>query len=166
MNRLNEFLKELNNEAITTRKMLSRVPNDKFDWRPHPKSMNIRSLAGHIAELPGWVGMVLNTSELDFAENAYQAPDLNVTETVLALFETNLADAQNQLANAREETLDEIWVLRNGEEIYSSTSKSDFIRITLSQIIHHRAQLGVFLRLLDIPIPGSYGPSADDQSFK
>lgn len=165
MNRLNEFLKELNNEAITTRKMLSSVPNDKFDWKPHPKSMTIRALAGHIAELPGWVGMVLNTKELDFAENAYEAPDLNVTETVLALFENNLADAQKQLQNAKEETLDETWVLRNGAEIYSETSKSDFIRITLSQIIHHRAQMGVFLRLLDIPIPGSYGPSADDESF-
>lgn len=165
MNRLQEILKELNNESVATRKMLSRVPNDKFDWKPHPKSMSIRSLAGHIAELPSWVGMVLNTKELDFAENAYEAPDLNVTETVLALFENNLADAQKQLENAQEETLDETWILRNGAIIYSETSKADFIRITLSQIIHHRAQLGVFLRLLDIPIPGTYGPSADDESF-
>ena len=165
MNRLQEFLKELNNEAVTTRKMLSIIPNDKFDWKPHPKSMNIRELAGHIAELPAWVGMVLNTSELDFAKNEYQAPNLNLTETVLAFFETNLADGQKQLHNAKEETLDETWILRNGETIYSETSKADFIRITLSQIIHHRAQLGVFLRLLDIPIPGSYGPSADDESF-
>lgn len=165
MNRLQEFSKELNNEAVTTRKMLSIVPNDKFDWKPHPKSMTIRSLAGHIAELPGWVGMVLNTKELDFAQNAYEAPDLNVTETVSSFFETNFNDAQAQLSNAKEETLDETWVLRNGETIYSETSKADFIRITLSQIIHHRAQLGVFLRLLDIPIPGSYGPSADEESF-
>ncbi len=165
MNRLQEFLKELNNEAVTTRKMLSIIPNDKFDWKPHPKSMNIRELAGHIAELPAWVGMVLNTTELDFAKSGYQAPNLNLTETVLAFFETNLVDGQQQLHNAKEETLDETWILRNGETIYSETSKADFIRITLSQIIHHRAQLGVFLRLLDIPIPGSYGPSADDESF-
>jgi len=166
MNRLQVILKELNNEAITTRKMLSIVPDDRFDWQPHPKSMTIRALAGHIAELPSWIGMVLNTQELDFAKSAYQAPDINFTETLLAFFETNLADAQQQLKGAKEETLDETWILRNGEVIYSETSKADFIRITLSQIIHHRAQLGVFLRLLDIPIPGSYGPSADDESFK
>ena len=165
MNRLQEVLKEMNNEAVTTRKMLAIVPNDKFDWKPHPKSMTIRALAGHIAELPSWIGMVLNTTELDFAENAYQAPDINFTETLLALFETNHAEAQSQLAAAKEETMDETWVLRNGADIYSKTSKADFIRITLSQMIHHRAQLGVYLRLLDVPIPGSYGPSADDQSF-
>lgn len=165
MNRLQEILKELNNEAVTTRKMLSIIPNDKFDWKPHPKSMTIRALAGHIAELPGWVGMVLNTSELDFAANEYQSPDINFTETLLAFFDTNLADGQSQINNAIEEALDDTWILRNGETIYSETSKADFIRITLSQIIHHRAQLGVFLRLLDVPIPGSYGPSADDESF-
>ncbi len=165
MNRLQEISKELNREALTTRKMLSIVPNDKFDWKPHPKSMTIRVLAGHIAELPSWVGMVLNTKELDFAQNEYQAPDLNFTETLLGFFETNLAEAQQQLSSAKEETLDANWILRNGETIYSETSKADFIRITLSQIIHHRAQLGVYLRLLDIPIPGSYGPSADDESF-
>ena len=165
MNRLQEISKELNNEAVTTRKMLSIVPNDKFDWKPHPRSMNIRSLAGHIAELPSWVGMVLNTRELDFAENEYQAPDLNLSETVLAFFEKNLADALAQVDAADEATLDETWILRNGDTIYSETSKADFIRISLSQIIHHRAQLGVFLRLLDVPIPGSYGPSADDESF-
>lgn len=166
MNRLQEILKELNNEAITTRKMLSVIPNDKFDWKPHPKSMTIRSLAGHIAELPSWIGMVLNTKELDFAVNGYQAPDINFTETLLPFFENNLTEGQAQLNNAKEETLDETWVLRNGDIIYSESSKADFIRQTLSQIIHHRAQLGVFLRLLDIPIPGSYGPSADDESFK
>lgn len=165
MNRLQEFLKEMNNEAITTRKMLAIVPNDKFDWKPHPKSMNIRQLAGHIAELPAWIGMVLNTTELNFAENEYQAPDINFSETLMALFETNHKDAQAQLSNAKEETLEETWVLRNGDDIYSKTPKADFIRITLSQMIHHRAQLGVYLRLLDIPIPGSYGPSADDASF-
>lgn len=165
MNRLQEILKELNNESVTTRKMLSIVPNDKFDWKPHPKSMSIRTLAGHIAELPSWVGMVLNTKELDFAQNEYQAPELNFTETLLGFFETNLADAQQQINSAKEETLDDTWILRNGETIYSETSKADFIRISLSQIIHHRAQLGVYLRLLDIPIPGSYGPSADDESL-
>ncbi|MEO8768682.1 MAG: DinB family protein [Ferruginibacter sp.] len=165
MNRKQEFLKELNKEAITTRKMLSVVPNDKYDWKPHPKSMNIRQLAGHIAELPSWIKMVINTDELDFAENAYVSPDINDTKTLLALFEKSLAESQSALPKAKEEILDDLWTLRNGEQILSRETKAEVIRMSLSQIIHHRAQLGVFLRLLDVPIPGSYGPSADDVSF-
>jgi len=165
MNRNQEFLKELNREAIATRKMLAVVPNDKYDWKPHPKSMNIRQLAGHIAELPSWIKMALNTDELDFAKAGYVAPDINDTKTLVGLFETHLAEGQEELGKAKEATLNEPWTLRNGEQIYSTEPKADVIRMTLSQIIHHRAQLGVFLRLLDVPIPGSYGPSADDASF-
>jgi uncharacterized damage-inducible protein DinB len=165
MNRNQEFLRELDKEAITTRKMLSAVPNDKYDWKPHPKSMNIRQLTGHIAELPSWIKMVLNTNELDFAENAYVSPDINDTKALLALFEKSLAEAQSALPKVEDAMLDESWTLRNGEQIYSTEPKSAVIRMTLSQIIHHRAQLGVFLRLLDVPIPGSYGPSADENSF-
>ena len=80
------FLKELEAEALTTRKMLSRIPNDKFDWQPHEKSMTIRRLAAHIAELPGWVTMTLNTSELDFAANPYKEVPVNSTEELLAYF--------------------------------------------------------------------------------
>ncbi|MFT3909480.1 MAG: DinB family protein [Ferruginibacter sp.] len=165
MNRNQEFLRELNREAATTRKMLSVVPNDKFDWKPHPKSMNIRQLAGHIAELPSWIKMVLNTDELDFAANPYESPAINDTKSLVTLFETHLKEGQDALAIGKEEQLDELWTLRNGEQVYSKEPKADVIRMSLSQIIHHRAQLGVFLRLLDVPIPGSYGPSADDNSF-
>lgn len=165
MNRNQEFLRQLNSEATATRKMLSIVPNDKYDWKPHPKSMNIRQLAGHIAELPSWINMALNTDELDFAQNGYVSPDINDTKALVALFEKSLVEAQEGLSKAKEETLDEPWTLRNGEQIYSTEPKADVIRMSISQIIHHRAQLGVFLRLLDIPIPGSYGPSADDASF-
>jgi uncharacterized damage-inducible protein DinB len=165
MNRNMEFLKELNKEAVTTRKMLSVVPNDKYDWKPHPKSMNIRQLAGHIAELPSWIKMVLNTNELDFASGDYVAAEINDTNKLLSLFETTLAETQDALGKAKDDILDEPWTLRNGAVIYSTDPKADVIRMTLSQIIHHRAQLGVFLRLLDIPIPGSYGPSADDNKF-
>ncbi|MEO7522808.1 MAG: DinB family protein [Ferruginibacter sp.] len=165
MHRNQEFLRELTREAAVTRKMLTVVPNDKFDWKPHPKSMNIRQLAGHIAELPSWVKMVINTDELDFAENAYVSPDINETKTLLALFEKNLAEAQDELAKVQDEILDQSWTLRNGDQVYSKEPKADVIRMSFSQIIHHRAQLGVFLRLLDVAIPGSYGPSADDASF-
>ncbi len=165
MTRISLFQQELEREAVTTRKMLSVIPNDKYDWKPHPKSMNIRQLSTHIAELPTWIGMVLNTTELDFAANPYEQLPINSRTETLELFEKSLEDARQQLANGKEESLDEIWTLRNGEQIYSAEPKADVIRMSLSQIIHHRAQLGVFLRLLDVPIPGSYGPSADDQGF-
>ncbi len=147
------------------RKMLDRVPNDKFDWRPHPKSMNIRELAGHTAEMPGWVAMVLTTEELDFAANPYTTPNVNNTTELKAYHENSLSEALARLKDARESSLEEMWTMRNGETIYDRSSKEDVIRMALSQTIHHRAQLGVFLRLLDVPIPGSYGPSADDSGM-
>ena len=165
MSRLETFLKELKQETETTRKMLSRVPNDKYDWKPHEKSMNIRSLSTHIAELPAWVEMALTTDELDFAANPYSPDMINETPHLLEYLEKNVDKGINALQVANDSTLDETWTLRNGDDIYSVSSKAEVIRMSLSQIIHHRAQLGVFLRLLNVPIPGSYGPSADDTSF-
>ena len=159
------FLKQLDDEAKTTRKMLSIVPDDKYDWKPHPKSMTLRSLATHIAELPSWITMILTTSELDFATSPYTPQIINNTVDLLKYFEEKLADGKAHLEAAKEEQLDESWTLRNGKDIYDKSPKSEVIRMTMSQIIHHRAQLGVYLRLLNIPIPGSYGPSADDMSF-
>ena len=159
------LLKEMAEEAKTTRKMLERVPTDKFDWRPHPKSMNIRSLATHIAELPSWVSMVVDTYELDFAAAPYTPAEINDTSELLELLEKSLAEGKAALEKTNEEELLKNWVLRNGEQIYSESKKVEVIRMAYCQIVHHRAQLGVFLRLLDIPIPGSYGPSADENSF-
>jgi uncharacterized damage-inducible protein DinB len=154
---------ELENEAITTRKMLARIPNDKFGWQPHPKSMTIQRLANHIAELPTWIGMTLHTDELDFANNPYSPEQNNNTTDLLAYFERTLAEGRAELAKADESQFSKPWTLREGEHIYMVTPKIDMLRTTLSQIIHHRAQLGVFLRLLNVPIPGSYGPSADEE---
>ncbi len=165
MTMIQTFLKELEQEALTTRKMLSRVPDDKYDWRPHPKSMNIRSLATHIAELPTWITLTLTTDELDFAASPYNPAQINNTAELLAHFEKSLADGKTQLIDENERHLNENWTLRNGDTIYSVSTKMEVIRMSLSQIIHHRAQLGVFLRLLNVPIPGSYGPSADDPTF-
>jgi len=109
--------------------------------------------------------MTLTTDELDFAANPYTPEVVNNTEELVAYFERSLADGRAHLLSAREEQLEEPWTLRNGQEIYSTTSKAEVIRMSLSQIIHHRAQLGVYLRLLNIPIPGSYGPSADEMNF-
>ncbi len=159
------FLKQLDDEAKTTRKMLSIIPGDKYNWQPHTKSMTVRSLATHIAELPSWITMILDTSELDFASSPYTPHMINDTNELMNYFEKNLKDGREHLEVAKEKQLDEDWTLRNGKDIYSTSPKSEVLRMVFSQIIHHRAQLGVYLRLLNVPIPGSYGPSADDMSF-
>lgn len=159
------LLKEMDAEAQTTRKMLERVPNDKFDWQPHPKSMTVRALATHLAELPAWVSLTILTDELDFAAEPYTQTITNNTTELLDLLEKSLAQGKAELEKTTEEELQKTWVLRNGEQIYSKSQKVEVIRMAYCQIVHHRAQLGVFLRLLDVPIPGSYGPSADDAGF-
>jgi len=158
------FLKELEQEAQTTRKMLSRVPSDKYDWKPHEKSMTVRQLATHLAELPSWITMTLATSELDFATSPYQQVTVTGTASLLDYFEKSLADGRTHLSAAADADLLPNWTLRNGQQIYSVSTKAEVIRMTFSQIIHHRAQLGVYLRLLNVPIPGSYGPSADEMN--
>lgn len=159
------FLKELEQESETTRKMLSRIPDDKYDWKPHPKSMSVRQLSAHIAELPSWITMAMTTDELDFAKGEYQPTIVNNTKELMEFFEKSLVNGRTELIPENEEKLSEAWTLRSGEQIFSTTSKAEVIRMALSQLIHHRAQMGVFLRLLDVPIPGSYGPSADEQGF-
>jgi uncharacterized damage-inducible protein DinB len=159
------LIQEMDHEAQTTRKMLSRVPNDKYDWRPHEKSMTVQNLATHIAELPSWVSMVLTTSELDFASSPYEPKNIRDTKDLLNYMEENLKNGRSELEKACESQLEESWTLRNGDTVYNTSSKAEVIRMAYCQVVHHRAQLGVYLRLLNIPIPGSYGPSADDPSF-
>lgn len=165
MTLLEIFSEELESEAAITKKMLERIPDDKFGWHPHPKSMTIKRLATHITDLPNWIAMALTTDELDFQNNTWKEPDLNTTVELLNNLEKAVANAQNALANAKQEILDDEWVLRSGDQVYDRSKKRQVVRMSLSQITHHRAQLGVFLRLLEIPIPGSYGPSADENGF-
>jgi uncharacterized damage-inducible protein DinB len=162
MTQISLIKKELEREALTTRKMLALVPVEKFDWKPHPKSMVMMNLATHIAELPTWVSMVLNTDELDFAANEYKPTIVKDNVELMQFFEKSLEDGIAPLDDSKEDLLSKTWTLRAGEQILTTGSKADMIRHALSQIIHHRAQLGVYLRLLDISIPGSYGPSADE----
>lgn len=162
MSFVQQFSKEFEQEALTTRKMLAIVPNDKYDWKPHEKSMSIKQLATHIGELPSWIKMTMTTDELDFAANPYSPAQINNNKELMAYFENNLKEGREYLKDEYEEVIDKSWTLRNGETIYDVTPKKDVLRMSLSQIIHHRAQLGVYLRLLNIPIPGSYGPSADE----
>ena len=156
------FLKELDEEAVITRKMLAIVPEDQYDWRPHPRSMTIKQLATHIAEVPGWIAMGLTTNELDLAVNQYEPEDISNNDELMALFEKNFADGRSQLSATTQDELEKRWVMRSGDFIIYDFTKAGVVRTALNQTTHHRAQLGVFLRLLDIPIPGSYGPSADE----
>jgi uncharacterized damage-inducible protein DinB len=159
------LLEELKEEAVVTRKMLALVPADKYDWRPHNKSMSIKELAGHIADLPGWVSLAFISDEMNFATSGYTPPVWDNKADLLGLFEKEYDGAIKHLENANDDDLLPRWLLKNGDDILFDTTKGGLIRHSLSQIIHHRAQLGVYLRLLDIPIPGTYGPSADEPSF-
>lgn len=158
------FKKQFIEEGATTRKMLSIVPDDKFDYKPHEKSMVMKSLVTHLADLPGWISMVFTSDELDFAKS-YEQPDINNNQQLMDYFEKRYNEGLSTLVPENENVLDKTWTLRHGEKILSADPKIDVIRMSLSQQIHHRAQLGVYLRLLNIPIPGSYGPSADENNF-
>lgn len=162
MSQTTMLLNEMEREAQTTRKMLSIIPNDKYDWKPHTKSMTIRELATHIAEIPAWVQLVLTTDELDFEKNPYQPTPITGNTDLMSLFEKSYNEGYETLQKAIDEDLLPTWTLRSGDRIFVTGTKAQQIRDTYCQVVHHRAQLGVYLRLLNIPIPGSYGPSADE----
>jgi len=116
-------------EALTTRRMLARLPNDRYSWKPHEKSMNVQQLVTHVAELPSLVSMVLHTDELDFAKTPYQPVAITNTEQLLAYFEQSLFEGKEALNQAWEAQLEENWTLRNGEQVYSTSPKSEVIRM-------------------------------------
>ena len=159
------LLQEMDAESAITRKMLQRVPAEHWDWKPHEKSMSLKQLSLHVAELPGWVAMALTTTELDFAAQPYSQPAIADNAQLLQVFEKALEAGKSTLLQAKEADLAPAWTLRSDEHVLMSTTKYGLIRHSISQTIHHRAQLGVYLRLLNIPIPGSYGPSADEANF-
>ena len=157
------FRQQFIEEAVTTRKMLARVPDQSYNYRPHEKSMVMKSLISHIADLPGWIHLTLTTDELDF-QKGYEMPDIKANADLLAYFDKRYSDGLSALVEENEKELKKPWTLRNGEKIYATNPKMDVLKMSMSQQIHHRAQLGVYLRLLNVPIPGSYGPSADEEN--
>ncbi|WP_134091058.1 DinB family protein [Olivibacter sp. XZL3] len=165
MDLIQALKKELMSEAETTRKFLTLVPEAKYNWAPHEKSMKMKDLAVHIAELPSWIAMAVDMGELDFAANEYTPTLFSNNIELRVIFEKSLEQGDEALTRVHPDDLEKRWVLRNGEAILWEGTKYGMIRQAFSQTAHHRAQLGVYLRLLNIPIPGSYGPSADDQKF-
>ncbi|MEO6589915.1 MAG: DinB family protein [Pyrinomonadaceae bacterium] len=157
---------ELKQEAGSTRKMLERIPADKFSWQPHDKSMTLARLAGHIVEMLLWTGATLTQDELDFAKSDFKPKEYTDAAELVADFDNNIGDAAELLNSTSNEAMMENWSLRNGEEIYFEMPKAAVMRsMVMNHIIHHRGQLAVYLRLLDIPVPSIYGPSADEQIF-
>lgn len=162
------FIGEFEHEAKSTRRMLERVPEDKWDWKPHEKSMTMRQLTTHIAEMPGWMPMMLTTKELDMGSEAAKgfAPAvINNRKELVDLFDANLKKARESLAAAGDDVMKETWTFRNGDAVIFSLPKSGVVRsMILNHFVHHRGQLSVYLRLNDVPVPSIYGPSADEQS--
>lgn len=160
------ILGEFDHEMIGTRKTLERVPEGKFDWAPHPKSMKLGRLAQHVAEIPGWVKETLTLSSLDMGGFSPPAPPKNRKE-ILDLFDKNAAVARGLLAKATDQQFFEMWALTNGGKTMMSMPKIAVLRgFVLNHLVHHRAQLGVYLRLNDVAVPSIYGPSADEDPFK
>ena len=157
------FLAELENEAKVTRTCLERVPADKFDWKPHEKSMTFGRLATHCAEMFGWTKETLKSDVLDFAAFDYKPFEPKSNDELLAFFDDHIAKAKAILAETSDETFFTDWTMRNGEQVYFTMPKVAVMRsFVMNHIIHHRGQLSVYLRLNDIPVPSLYGPSADE----
>ncbi|MGP8217670.1 MAG: DinB family protein [Bacteroidia bacterium] len=156
---------EFKQEAANTRKMLERIPADKYTWKPHEKSTELLKLGVHLARLPMMVCNVINNDELDFAKTPpVPPPAAKSVQDVLDFFDKNVADAVKALEGASDEHLMKSWTLRQGEKVYFTMPRIAAIRsLAFNHSIHHRGQLSVYLRLLHVPVPGMYGPSADEK---
>ena len=164
MSQKDALIAELKNEAGNTRKILIKVPQEKFAWKPHEKSMTIGRLAAHIAEIPVWVNRTLEAQEFDFASIPLVRNTYEDSVTLLQVFEEKQAAALSALQNASDEILGQQFVVRRGEQIAFQMPRKVMIRnFAFNHLVHHRGQLSVYLRLLDIPVPGMYGPSADER---
>lgn len=163
------LLPEFDFEMEKARKTLERVPEDKLGWKPHEKSGTMGWLAGHLAELPRWATVTLNQDTFDIAPPGaphYPPPLPASRQEILDIFDKNVAAARAAIASVSDEQLKQKWtLLRGGQEIFSMPRAAVLRSFVLNHLIHHRAQLGVYLRLNDVPVPAVYGPSADEQPF-
>ncbi len=163
------LLGEFDQEMANTRKTLERVPEDKFSWKPHAKSGTMIWLAGHVAHLPGWAKETLERDSLDVAPPGQPAAQPEVPKSrkeLLELFDRSVAAGRAALSKASDEHLTKPWtLLAGGKTVFTMPRIVVFRSFVMNHLIHHRAQLGVYLRLNDIAVPAIYGPSADEGSF-
>jgi len=159
------FIAELKHENSLTQKILEKVPFEYKDWQPHEKSMTIGRLATHIADTAKWASDVINIDDFDFMKDYdFTSPPAASQEELMKRFQTNLNNAVSDLSKTNDEDLEKIWTVRRGEQVIYKLPKKVAIRgWALSHMIHHRGQLSVYIRLLNIPVPGMYGPSADEK---
>lgn len=157
------FLKELEAEAAATRKCLERVPKSLFDYKPHERSMNLGYLSLLVAEIPKWITMMIEDSEIDYGTFKHFEPE--TTAELVAHFDENMQGAKRALSDISDEELDKDFHLKNQGELLFSSPKKDNIGSTINHLVHHRGQLTVYMRLNNIDVPSIYGPSADDRSF-
>lgn len=154
---------EMRQEAKTTRRLLERVPEGSFGWRPHDKSMTLGRLAAHVAELPELIIPALTTPELDFASGAFKPFEPATTAGLVEKFDRSIEAAAGLLDKQPDEGMGEPWRLRNGDQVLFEMPRAMVVRfVGLNHVIHHRGQLSVYLRLLDVPLPSIYGPTADE----
>ena len=160
------FLTEFEHEGKTTRRVLERVPDGKFDWAPHARSMTLGKLAGHVAEIPGMGVIVLSETERDVAAPdagaSRPAPPTDAAQLVKR-WDENFARLRTLLKEAGDDAMQQMFVLRAGENVMFRLPRAQAVRtVVMNHLIHHRGQLSVYLRMLDVPVPSIYGPSADE----
>ena len=163
------LLPEFDNEMANTRKTLERVPHDKFDWKPHEKSTAMGGLATHLSNIPTWAGYTIDQDSLDLAPEGKPLPHAELPKSqaeLLATFDANVAKARAAIAGVSDAELFKPWsLMSNGSTILTLPKIAVLRGFVMNHVIHHRAQLGVYLRLNDIPVPSIYGPSADENPF-
>jgi len=157
-----ELLQELTLEAIVTRRYLQSVPFDKLEYKPTEKSETLGRLAIHLAEIIAWWTSIVETDNLDFID--FKPREIESKEELLTYFDNLLSDAKSALMKVENEVFDKEWSMTNGDEVLFTLPKKQVARLfCMNHLVHHRSQLGIYLRLLDIPVPATYGPSADDE---
>jgi uncharacterized damage-inducible protein DinB len=158
-------LGDLDQELRSTRRMLERLPEHRFDWRPHERSWTLGELATHVANLVGWQTQILATDRFDLATDVTRSGAFESSAALLARFDENVAALRAALAGAPDDALGAPWTLQRGEQVLFTLPRLAALRsMGLNHLIHHRGQLSVYLRLLDVPVPGLYGPSADERA--
>jgi uncharacterized damage-inducible protein DinB len=158
------FIQELEQEAATTRRVLERVPGDRLSWKPHAKSMSLGQLALHIATNPGTIAQMATLSSVPVPDFA-QAEAKSVAE-ILSALDATIVTAKTVLEGLDDNAMGEIWKAMAGDQVVMAVPRAGILRsIMLNHWYHHRGQLSVYLRLLDVPVPSIYGPSADDNPF-
>lgn len=154
------LLPEFDQEMATTRKVLERVPSDQGEWKPHPKSFALGHLAQLVARMPGWNTNAVTEHELDLASGPRYS--MQPTEQLLEIFDENVRAARAALAATNDAALAESWSLKMGPQTLFTTTRASVVRQNINHLVHHRGQLTVYLRLLDVPVPSIYGPTADE----